>query len=411
MAWRWREGLCALVALSWASRAGASAFRAGRPGGNSSAAAGSQGDAAEGDPPRSAESFAAFVALHGRQYRPGSAEYRRRQALFEKRAGEVAWQNARPSRIWTAGVNHLSDWTEEELQQLRGNRPGAAATGGSPAGARISALSATKRRGSVGPSKDWRHLPVLQKPRNQGSCGSCWAIAAATLVQAYAQKGNLANASKPSVQQLVSCVLNPDKCGGDGGCKGATIGLALNYALLHGPRGEIFSEAEWPYQPGMIIRPPGYALQCPTSTTTTTTTVAIPFSSYLLLPSNEYTPFLEALYETGPVGVSVAAGKWFNYQSGIFDSCTGSAGAVVDHAVVAVAFGEQAGTKYWTLMNSWGYNWGENGYIRLLRRDDDSSHCAQNHQPELGTACKPYPAQQTVCGMCGILFENVVLSP
>lgn len=78
---------------------------------------------------------------------------------------------------------------------------------------------------------------------------------------------------------------------------------------------------------------------------------------------------------------------------------------------MAVAFGEQAGTKYWTLMNSWGYSWGENGYIRLLRRDDDSSHCAENHHPELGTACKPYPARETVCGMCGVLFSSVVLSP
>jgi cathepsin L len=236
-------------------------------------------------------------------------------------------------------------------------------------------------------------------------------------VEAYAEKDNLANASKPSVQQLVSCVLNPDKCGGDGGCKGATMNLALDYALLHGPSGGIYSEAQWPYQPGMVSSPPGNAVQCPAGSSalqvinSTAVAVAIPFSSYVVLPSNQYTPLLEALYESGPVGVSVAAGKWFNYQSGIFDSCTGSAGAVVDHAVVAVAFGEQAGTKYWTLMNSWGYNWGENGYIRLLRRDNDSSHCAQNHKPELGTACKPYPAQQTVCGMCGILFENVVPSP
>mmetsp|Transcript_46825 Transcript_46825/g.124267 ORF Transcript_46825/g.124267 Transcript_46825/m.124267 type:complete len:344 (-) Transcript_46825:386-1417(-) len=315
MARRRRGGFCALLLLARASCAGASALRAQRQGGTAGAAEGPQGGTGESGPARSADPFAAFAAFHGRRYPPGSAEYRRRQALFERRAGEAARQNARRGRIWTASVNYLSDWTEEELRQLRGHRPGElAAAGGSAAGARMSALSAAQRGGSVGPSRDWRHLPVLQQPKNQGACGSCWAIAAATIVEAYAQKGNLANAGTPSVQQLASCVLNPDKCGGGGGCKGATMNLALDYALSH----EIYSEAQWPYEPSTIPGTQGTAVRCSASgpalqvlnltaaagngtvgrgtvaahaTGHALNGVAIPFSSYRVLPRNQYAFF------------------------------------------------------------------------------------------------------------------------
>jgi len=44
----------------------------------------------------------------------------------------------------------------------------------------------------------------------------------------------------------------------------------------------------------------------------------------------------------------------------------------VDHAVMLIGYGEEDGKKYWILQNSWGRDWGEDGYFRMARGVDES---------------------------------------
>ena len=50
------------------------------------------------------------------------------------------------------------------------------------------------------------------------------------------------------------------------------------------------------------------------------------------------------------------------YFSGVF---TASCGTRLDHDVLTVGYGSEAGTGYWKMKNSWGSSWDEQGYVRL----------------------------------------------
>merc|ERR1719197_385972 len=106
---------------------------------------------------------------------------------------------------------------------------------------------------------------------------------------------------------------------------------------------------------------------------------AIGLMNYHTLEQNADYPLAEALVQYGPVAVSASAGSWFEYESGVFDGCEPD--TVVDHAITAWGYGEANGVKYWHLRNSWGSNWGEKGFMRILRHSDGQTHCGTDNDP------------------------------
>ena len=63
----------------------------------------------------------------------------------------------------------------------------------------------------------------------------------------------------------------------------------------------------------------------------------------------------------GPVAVAVDALFWSFYKEGIFDNCASE--NEVNHGVLVVG----AYKEYWWVKNSWGIEWGDNGYIKIRR--------------------------------------------
>ena len=59
------------------------------------------------------------------------------------------------------------------------------------------------------------------------------------------------------------------------------------------------------------------------------------------------------------------------YQSGIYDDP--ECGFKLDHGVLVIGYGtdNDLNMDYWIIKNSWGSEWGENGYIRIKRNIDD----------------------------------------
>ena len=128
-------------------------------------------------------------------------------------------------------------------------------------------------------------------------------------------------------------------------------------------------------------------------------------SDYVFLPSNDYTSLMNAIATVGPVAISVDASTWSSYHSGIYNGCN-QKNPDIDHAVVLVGYGEEAGEKYWLVRNSWSPSWGEKGYIRVKRADNEDELCGSDVTPQNGIACAGDTAPETVCGTCGIIFDS-----
>jgi cathepsin F len=77
------------------------------------------------------------------------------------------------------------------------------------------------------------------------------------------------------------------------------------------------------------------------------------------------------LVEHGPVSVAVDAEAWQFYFEGVFYL---PCGTELDHGVLLVGYGTETDIffqdmPYWIIKNSWGEDWGEDGYIRIERGD------------------------------------------
>jgi len=213
-------------------------------------------------------------------------------------------------------------------------------------------------------------------------------------VEAQLMKQNGGMNTRLSAQALVDCVPNPRKCGGSGGCDGATGELAYEYMRDHG----IPVDADAPYT--------GRTGSCGNSFLQSTSPGArARVGGWSNLPSNQAGPMKQALVETGPVVVAVMGDDWFNYDAGIFDGCPKD--AILSHAVLLKGFGDEGGKTYWTIQNSWGRDWGEHGDIRLLQHDDDRAYCGWDNKPLDGVGCEGGPDKVEVCGMCGLLYDPV----
>lgn len=78
---------------------------------------------------------------------------------------------------------------------------------------------------------------------------------------------------------------------------------------------------------------------------------------------------LVAQLNLGPVTVVLDAGStaFGHYTSGVV---TTGCGTAINHAVLAVGYGTDAGTgqDYYLVKNSWGTGWGDAGYIKIGRQ-------------------------------------------
>uniref|UniRef100_A0A1B6DVH9 Uncharacterized protein n=1 Tax=Clastoptera arizonana TaxID=38151 RepID=A0A1B6DVH9_9HEMI len=194
---------------------------------------------------------------------------------------------------------------------------------------------------------DWREHGAVTPVKNQGSCGSCWTFSVTGNIEGqYAIKYQ--NLSSFSEQEIVDC----DKT--DGGCSGGWPSLA--YQALDDIGGLVL-ESDYPYT--------GVDGSC----TFDKSNVVVQVNGSVSLPVDE-TAIAKWMYANGPVSICLNANDMQLYQGGIShpSSCDKY---YIDHAVLLTGFGvkkvNKKKTPYWIIKNSWGTNWGEEGYYRVFR--------------------------------------------
>ncbi|KAM0066868.1 putative peptidase C1A, papain, patatin-like phospholipase domain-containing protein [Helianthus debilis subsp. tardiflorus] len=214
-------------------------------------------------------------------------------------------------------------------------------------------------------SVDWRERGAVAPVKDQGACGGSWAFSTIGSVEAvhHITTGELITLSE---QQLLDCDTSYNK-----GCNGGDKDHAFAFIL---ESGGIHAADDYPY----TGKDEGcYALaskkkrkafwidgdeELPADHKTRK---AVCIDGYEGLPANDEQSLLKAVANQ-PVSVSIEAGSrdFQFYSGGIF---TGKCGTGLDHDVVVVGYGTEAGKNYWLVRNSWGADWGEQGYVRIER--------------------------------------------
>ena len=104
------------------------------------------------------------------------------------------------------------------------------------------------------------------------------------------------------------------------------------------------------------------------------TAMGLQMESYVNVTSGDLDALKVALANHGPVSVAIdASHKSLSfYSSGVYyEPECGNTDDELNHAVLAVGYGELEGQKYWLIKNSWSNYWGNDGYILMSQKDNN----------------------------------------
>lgn len=266
-------------------------------------------------------------------------EYHFRLGIFLSNLKYVHDHNSNPNKKFKLGMNHLSVLTQSEYYSLLGYK---SLNSGNLQKSTIK--SSYKRSEEI----DWRTKGAVTAIKNQGDCASCWAFSTIQNCEsAEFLKYNVLYTF--SEQSLVDCVTTCQ------GCEGGYPYLAFEH-IINKCDGKVMLQSDYPY----------------TATTETCKYDASKsfghFTKYIRIESKNEEDLAAKCEQYGPISIGIDSHHLsFNlYSGGIYDEpeCIPT---FLNHGVGLVGYGSENEVAYWIVKNSFGTEWGESGYIRMIR--------------------------------------------
>ncbi|CDW78905.1 gut cathepsin l-like cysteine protease [Stylonychia lemnae] len=305
-----------------------------------------------------------FLAQYQKTY-ASIHDIKDRYMKFKRNFEAIMKHNADEEQTFEMGINEYSDLTEEEFQKQMISgvliRPEHAARVKSlpdPDEEKI-LLRGEAKNINVPDEVNWYKEGKVTRPYNQASCGACWAFSAISALESLALiSGTVSSLKELSVQQLVDCDEVNFACGGGWMYDAFAYVLHNGVALNDGyPRKYSARRMGCNYRPAQqeYFRNTG-----------------------MIEEDGNTNQRMKELVSKQPISIAMfTPGMLQSYKKGVvtedYLKCS-SLRNEVNHGILLVGYGKvKPGEKkvrgkcqeYWIIRNSWGGNWGEEGFFRI----------------------------------------------
>lgn len=303
----------------------------------------------------SREEWHTFKLEHRKNY-GNEVEERFRMKIFNENRHKIAKHNqlfAQGKVSYKLGLNKYADMLHHEFKETMNgynytmHKLMRAQTG------LVGATYIEPAHVTVPKSVDWRQHGAVTAVKDQGHCGSCWAFSSTGALegQHFRKTGVLVSLSE---QNLVDCSTKY----GNNGCNGGLMDNAFRYIK---DNGGIDTEKSYPYE--------GIDDSCHFNKAT----VGATDTGFVDIPEGDEVKMMKAVATMGPISVAIDASheSFQLYSDGVYNepNCDSQN---LDHGVLVVGYGtDESGQDYWLVKNSWGSTWGQEGYIKMARNQEN----------------------------------------
>jgi cathepsin F len=288
--------------------------------------------------------FQKFMVKYNKNYST-IAEYTAKFEIFKHNFIHTA-SKLTLNKSHKVGVTKFFDMTHEEFKRVYRNL-------------KVSKKQLGRKRITIDMSKptpvayDWRAQGAVGVIKDQGQCGSCWTFSTVGNIEGldFIKHHTLQNFAE---QQIVDCDIN----GQDNGCNGGLMEDAMAYLQT---AGGLMLTADYPYT--ATDQSDG------DSCNFDITKVHVKLTGHHFAGTTDEAKIAAILFQTGPLAIAINATPFQDYSSGIIDEDAADCDPTqLDHGVTLVGYGANKAKKpYWIIKNSWGADWGENGFVRVAR--------------------------------------------